>query len=165
MNSIHLIKTNLRHSEEIVLARIEDMRQHALVFPTVNGGSHTLWILGHLAFIEAQVIEQFMRGKENPLAHWEAPFDGDDVSGNADAFPSFDDTLRMCRERRERTLAYLNNCTEDDLDRVSTACPPGVEDLFGTYRACFQYVANHWFMHRGQLADARRAAGIHRMWF
>jgi hypothetical protein len=28
-----------------------------------------------------------------------------------------------------------------------------------------QYTSDHWFMHRGQLADARRAAGLHRMWF
>ena len=36
----------------------------------------------------------------------------------------------------------------------------GVELLFGTYRRCFQYASDHWFMHRGQLADARRAAGV-----
>jgi hypothetical protein len=26
------------------------------------------------------------------------------------------------------------------------------------------YVADHWYMHRGHLADARRASGIERMW-
>jgi len=40
----------------------------------------------------------------------------------------------------------------------------GYEDTFGTYRLCLQYVADHWYMHRGQLADARRAAGLARMW-
>ena len=38
------------------------------------------------------------------------------------------------------------------------------EEAFGTYRLCLQYVADHWYMHRGQLADARRAAGLERMW-
>jgi len=165
MNSIDLIRDNLRHSDDIVLARIEEMRTHALVFPTRNGGCHTLWVLGHLAYIEALVIDRFMLGDVNPLAHWEAPFDGDHVSGDPDQFPSFDDTLKECRGRRTRTLELLDGMSEEDLDRVSVACPKGLEDLFGTYRKCFQYVANHWFMHRDQLADARRAAGIDRMWF
>lgn len=53
MLSIDLIRDNLRRSEEIVLARIEDMRDHCMVLPTPRGGCHTLWILGHLAYIEA----------------------------------------------------------------------------------------------------------------
>ena len=42
--------------------------------------------------------------------------------------------------------------------------PAGFEHTFGTYRLCLQYAADHWYMHRGQLADARRAAGLERMW-
>jgi hypothetical protein len=42
--------------------------------------------------------------------------------------------------------------------------PAGFEATFGTYRLCLQYAADHWYMHRGQLADARRTAGLERMW-
>ena len=28
---------------------------------------------------------------------------------------------------------------------------------------CLQFMADHWYMHRRQLADSRRAAGLHRM--
>jgi len=45
-----------------------------------------------------------------------------------------------------------------------TNVPAGFEDTFGTYRLCLQYVADHWYMHRGHLADTRRAAGVERMW-
>ena len=60
MLSIELIRENLILSEEIVLSKIEDMREHCTVFPTPNGGCHTLWLLGHLAFIEYQAIREFM---------------------------------------------------------------------------------------------------------
>ena len=100
MQSIDLLRHNLRESETLVLARIEDMREHAVVFPTSNGGCHTLRALGHLA----------------------------------------------------------------DLDTPSATVPKGFEDTFGTCRLCLQYAADHWYMHRGQLADARRAAGVARMW-
>jgi uncharacterized damage-inducible protein DinB len=165
MQSIDLIRENLKRSEGLVLARLEDMRDHGLVFPTPRGGCHTLWVLGHLAYIEALVIRSFMLGESNPLAHWEELFDGADASGDSERFPPFDLVLEECKKARAATIALLDSLTEDDLDRVSEKVPDGVEELFGTYRRCLQYVADHWLMHRGQLADARRAAGVERMWF
>jgi hypothetical protein len=163
MDSIDLIRENLRRSQELVLQRVEEMRPHATVFPTLNGGAHTLWVLGHLAFIESLVVHRFMRGEANPLAHWEASFDGPDVSGDVDAFPPFDDVLTTCRAVRAQTLAFADMLTEADIDRPSAVVPAGWEATFGTYRLCLQYTADHWYMHRGQLADARRAAGLARM--
>ena len=165
MNSIDLIRENLRTSEEIVLARIADMRDYCMVAPTPRGGCHTLWILGHIAYIERQVIRDFMLGEQNPLDHWKELFDGADVSYDANQFPSFDEVLIECRTTRRTSISIINAFVESDLDRTSSRIPKGAEGLFGTYRQCLQYVANHWFMHRGQLADARRAAGLERMWF
>lgn len=164
MLSKDLIRDNLKKSTERVLARVEDMRELGVVFPTPEGGCHTLWVLGHLAYIEALVIRGFMLGEPNPLADWEQLFDGADVSGDVSDYPPFDEVLATCREMRQSTLALLESLTEDDLDTTSTNVPKGWEDTFGTYRLCLQYVADHWYMHRGQLADARRAARQQRMW-
>jgi hypothetical protein len=164
MQSIELIRDNLTKSRDRVLARVEDMRDHCLVFPTANGGCHTLWVLGHLAYIEALVIRRFMLGGENPLATWENPFDGADVSGDMRVYPPFDRVLATCRETRASTIALVNSLAEDDLGRPSANAPTGFDDVFGTYRRCLQYAADHWYMHRGHLADARRAAGRERMW-
>lgn len=164
MNSLEHIRDNLSKSRSRTLERVEDMRDHGLVPPTVNGGGHTLWVLGHLAYIEGLVVGPFMLGEPNPLAQWEEVFDGDEVKGHQDYFPSFDDVLARCIEMREWTLSKLDSLTETDLDREAAKVPKGFEDTFGTYRLCLQYVADHWYMHRGQLADARRAAGLDRMW-
>lgn len=164
MRSIDLVRDNLNKSRDRVLARVEEMREHCMVRPTVHGGGHTLWVLGHLAYIEGLVIRSFMLGGTNPLAAWEMLFDGEEVSADPNAFPPFDDVLATCREMREQTMQLLDTLTEDDLDNVSANGPPDFEDSFGTYRLCVQYVADHWYMHRGQLADARRAAGVGRMW-
>ena len=165
MDSIDLVRDNLVVSEEIVLSRIEEMREHCFVFPTAIGGCHTLWILGHLAYIEGLVIDSFMRGEPHPLADWEAMFDGEEITARSEDYVSFDEALSACRERRHATLSHLESLTERDLDQQSARAPKSAEQLFGTYRKCFQYVANHWFMHRGQLANARRAAGLERMWY
>jgi hypothetical protein len=164
MQSIDLLRDNLVKSRDRVLLRIEEMRDHALVFPTPNGGGHTLWVLGHLAFIEGLVIHRLMQGAANPLADWEPVFDGADVSGDPAAFPPFDEVLARCRDMRASTLVRLDSMTEADLDRVSAMVPTGFAETFGTWRLCLQYAADHWYMHRGQLADARRATGLERMW-
>ena len=163
MQSIDLIRDNLNKSTDRVLARVEDMREQGVVFPTPNGGCHTLWVLGHLAYIEALVIRQFMLAEPNLLAEWKELFDGADTSGDASRYPPFDQVLATCRETRTSTVALLDTLSEDDLDRASANAPDGYEDTFGTYRLCLQFVADHWYMHRGQLANARRAAGLGRM--
>jgi len=165
MQSIDLIRENLARSEAIVLSRIEEMRECCLVSPTPQGGCHTLWVLGHLAFIEAMVIQGIMRGRPNPLVEWEAMFDDAEISGDAKRFPPFDQVLDTCRRMRASTIARLDASVESDLDVPAANLPEGAANLFGTRRQCFQYAADHWYMHRGQLAEARRAAGLRRMWF
>jgi len=164
MHSIDLIRDNLAKSRDRTLERVEEMREHCLVFPTANGGGHTLWVLGHLAYVEGLVIRSFMLGELNPLTGWEEPFDGGDPVAEAEAYPPFDEVLTTCREMRAQTLALLESLTEEDLDRAAEYVPEGWDATFGTWRLCLQYVADHWYMHRGQLADARRAAGLERMW-
>jgi len=164
MQSIDLIRENLKKSSDRVLLRIEEMRDHSIVFPTPKGGCHTLWVLGHLAYIEGLVINQFMLGEANPLADWAALFDGSEVSGELSHFPPFEEVLARCRDMRSRTLTLIDSLTEEDLDKESAHTPEGYEETFGTYRHCLQYVADHWYMHRGHLADARRASGVDRMW-
>lgn len=163
MQSIDLIRDDLAKGPERVLARVEDMRGHCLVPPTPRGGAHTLWVLGHLAFIEGLVVHQFALGGANPRADWKEAFDGEEVPADAGAFPPFDDVLRECRAARRETLAILDSLSEEDLDRPAAKAPEGFEDMFGTLRHCFRFASDHWHMHRGQLADARRAAGIRRM--
>lgn len=164
MQSIELIRDNLGRSLDRVLAHVEDMREHCTVTPTARGGGHTLWVLGHLAYVEALAVRSFMLGEENPLAEWEELFDGAGVKADEEDFPPFDLVLAKCREMRRSTLSLLETLSEEDLDKISARVPPGYEDLFGSFRLCLQYLADHWYMHRGQLADARRAAGVERMW-
>lgn len=100
MESIDLIRHNLNRSRDRVLVRVEEMRDHCVVFPTRNGGCHTLWVLGHLAYIEALVVREFMLGEQNPLAKWKDTFDGKDASGDIGHYPPFDAVLAKCRARR-----------------------------------------------------------------
>jgi hypothetical protein len=164
MQSIDLLRDNLQKSACRVLERVEEMEEHSVVFPTSKGGCHTLWVLGHLAYIEGLVVRAFMLGEPNPLESWQELFDGADTSSDISDYPPFVQVLATCRKMRQSTVTLLASLSERDLDKGSAKVPKGYEDTFGTYRLCLQFVADHWYMHRGQLADARRAAGLERMW-
>ncbi|MEM6689433.1 MAG: DinB family protein [Planctomycetota bacterium] len=165
MDSIDLIRGNLCSSELIVLSRIEDMRDHCMVRSSVAGGSHTLWILGHLAFIEGLVVCEFMRGESNPLEDWKRMFDESTVNDDINQMVPFDRALSQCRRMRASTISLIDSLDESDLDRKSARAPETAKAIFGDFRGCLQYCSDHWLMHRGQLANARTAAGLTPMWF
>lgn len=165
MESLQLIRENLLRSKAIVLARIEEMEEHCLTPPHSRGGCHTLWILGHLAFIEGLVIHDFMQGETNPRAGWKSLFDGDFISIDQADYPTFQQVLSACRAARMATIDRLDALTESELDQAGRNVPADAMNLLGTWRHCFQYCADHWLMHRGHLANARSAAGLQKMWY
>jgi hypothetical protein len=55
-------------------------------------------------------------------------------------------------------MELLESFTEGDLDKPSHA-PPERQSHFSTYRECLLMLTLKWMMHRGNVADAKRAAG------
>ena len=164
MESRKLIKINLGQAREAVLALIEDMKEAPVTSPTPNGGCHPLWVLGHLTYSEEEILREMMLGEPHPIAQWKEIFNtGTEVVADASKYPPFDEVMERCRETGKETLALLDSFSEEDLDRTSKNTPEGYEELFGTYRHCFLMVANHWWMHRAHVSDARRAAGRERI--
>ena len=160
MQSKDLIKMNLELCKGITLQLIEDMKDAPLTFPTPKGGNHPLWVLGHLAYGTGSIIREVMLGEANPLVEWKDMFSaaGEPVN-DASEYPPFDEVMSKCHQIHEETVALLDSLSEEDLDTPSKNAPPEYKEFFGTYRQCFMMTANHYLMHRGQVADARRAAG------
>ena len=160
MQSKDLIKMNLESCKGMLLPMIEDMKDAPLTFPTLKGGNHPLWVLGHLAYSEDSLLQEMMLGESNPLAEWKEIFsNGTEPVDEAGQYPPFEEVLGKCLEAHQSSMALLESMSEEDLDTPSKNCPPQYASFFGTYRQCFQQIANHWWMHQGQVADARRAAG------
>ena len=160
MQSKDLIRINLELATQGVLPLIEDMSDAPLTAPTPNGGNHPLWVLGHLTYSEGSLVHWMMLGNPHPLAEWKDVFGiGTTVSYDASDYPAMSEVLDRFHTLRASTLEVFDGLSEEDLDKPSAKCPEDRRDTFGTYRLCLAMAANHWFMHRGQVADARRAAG------
>jgi len=160
MKTVDFIRTALDATARATLVLIEDMRDQPLTFPTPKGGNHPLWVMGHLAFVEGQVIQQFMLGRPNPVAHWRDLFGiGSEVSAEASRYPPLGEIQNAFQNLRAETLKTLDTLDDADLDQPSKGCPPEFKEFLSTYGKCFLIVIMNTMNHRGQVADARRAAG------
>jgi uncharacterized damage-inducible protein DinB len=159
MTTIEFIRKGMERTASMTLKLIDDMKDQPLTFPTANGGNHPLWILGHLAYAEGQ-INHVMTGRPNPLADWKELFGpGTQPVAEAARYPAFDGLRKAFDDRRAETLRVLDTLTDADLERPSAACPPERQQFMGTYAQCLMMAMLHPLTHRGQVADARRAAG------
>ncbi len=157
MSTIDFIRRSITTSHMLTMGLIDDMESAPLQQPTANGGNHPMWVLGHLAYSEANIIEHMIKGNENPLIDWKPIFGASsEPTTNADDYPAWADVRSKADEVRTNTLAFLDTLTDEDLDNPSKNPPPGREEFFGTIGGCLLVLTLHPAMHRGQVADARR---------
>src|SRR5579864_1244994 len=104
MKTVDFIRLSLDTSARATLMLIEDMKDQPLTFPTPKGGNHPLWVLGHLAWVEGNVIQQFMLGRPNPVAHWTSLFGiGSETSADASRYPAFAEVHKAFQDVRAET--------------------------------------------------------------
>src|SRR5258708_4078237 len=153
------IKFALSISNGVVLSVIDEMSDAATTFPTPNGGGHPLWGLGGLP-PGGGIISAAPFAEKHPPAEWEQNFCREpEPPPPARASPPPAEVREKYLQLRERNLNILESLTEADLDKPTKAPPKGREREFATYGQSFLVLALHQAMHRGNLTDARRAAG------
>jgi uncharacterized damage-inducible protein DinB len=159
MKAIDVIRNAMQFADQSTLSLIEDMRDAALTQPTPRGGNHPLWVLGHITFVEGN-IPHVILGEPNPVKHWAPLFaPGTEPVTDASAYPALEEILRTYRDLRGRNMRILEQFGEEGMDRQTAAPPKGLEHVLGTVGTAFLTIALHQMSHRGQVADARRAAG------
>jgi len=160
MQSKDLLTAGLQTTMGLVLPMLEDLKDSKLVAPTSAGGNHAWWIAGHLAFSEGHVLWEMMRGEANPNADWKELFaGGTQPDADGAGYPDYEEILSQYQALREQTYSLLASFSEEDLDQEAKNVPEDRKAFFGTYRQCFFAITLHGMMHRGQLADVRRALG------
>jgi hypothetical protein len=164
MKAIDLIRSALEMTDQGIAAILDGLQTVPLTQPiqrdNVGRGNHPLWIMGHLAFIEGS-LPHILTGEPNEVAHW-APLFAAGTQPKADAalYPPFPEVFAKYRDLRKKNLALLERIGESGLDQPPKQAPPGFETAMRTVGQTFLIIALHQMVHYGQLADARRAAGL-----
>ena len=159
MKATDYVKMALDNSKGWALGLINDMKDSPTTQPTPNGGNHTLWVLGHVAHSESNLLDSFILGKQNRFPELDGLFSMRSTpSTDGGKYPSFDELMKKFEEIRAASLAHLDTLNDQDLDKPTNA-PADFGPMFGTVGACFAAMSSHLSFHSGQVADARRAAG------
>ena len=133
--------------------------QTLLTQPTPRGGCHPLWVLGHVTLVEGS-IRQILFDEPNPVASWADVFGaGTEAVENAGQYPPFEVVRARFTALRSETMSLLESLSDEDLSKPTMSPPKGFEREYSTYGQTFMGVAVHALAHRGQVADAIRAAG------
>ena len=164
MNRLDLIRWALQMTDEGTARLVNDLRDAPLTRPTPGapggGGNHPLWLIGHLAVIEGSIPHTLL-GEPNPVEQWWPLFGpGTQPKDDPAAYPPFDEVLATYRRLRAKNLKLLEQIDDSGLDRVPAAVPPGFEAVMKTFGQTLLLIALHNMVHYGQIADARRAAGL-----
>ena len=142
-----------------VIPLIDDMSDAPFVQPTKNGGNHPLWILGHLTMVEG-LVPKILYGEENKVEEWAPIFGiGTSVVTDASKYPPFPEVRAKYEALWQANLTLFESLTEADLDKPTKWQPPRLEKVMPSFGLTFLTLSLHKMSHRGQLADARRAAG------
>ena len=158
MQSKELLLMANQQTYALTMPLMEDMRTAPLV-PPAPGGNHAHWVIGHLLFSEGR-FESIRRGCVNPFENLQPQFGGQSTPDPAgSSYRPYEELLAELQAQQQSVMTILESLTEADLDRRSDSCPPGFEAFFGTWRQVLLMRPMHWMIHRGQLADCRRAAG------
>jgi hypothetical protein len=159
MTAKEFIKLSLDASKHWATSLLADMKNAPLATPTSRGGNHPLWILGHMAYSEGALLDEFILGRPNRFEKWKDLFaSGTAPTPTADRYPSMDELFAAFDSVRADTLSHLASLSERDLDKPSRAT-----DDFGpalaTIGGCFWAMISHVSFHGGQVADARQTVG------
>jgi hypothetical protein len=159
MNAREFIRMSLEAGKGWITTLLRDMEDAPLTMPTSKGGNHPLWILGHVAYSEAELFDVFVRGKTNRFEKWKHLFAaGTTPVPEADRYPKMGELFAAFDAVRADTLAHLAAVSDGDLEKPSRA-PQEFGPTLATIAGCYLAMIVHVAFHEGQVADARRAAG------
>ncbi|MEL7237430.1 MAG: DinB family protein, partial [Planctomycetota bacterium] len=128
MTTRQLLTFQLETALDWFLPCAKNMADKPLVQPTLNGGNHPLWVVGHCAFAEAGMLAMIL-GEDNPLQHWSSTFGGGtQPTSDARDYPRYEEVLKTFEDVRARTLEVLAGMSEDELAAPCGRIPEGHED-------------------------------------
>ena len=161
MKAIDVIRASLAQSFEWNKMLAEDLRDSPLVFPTVNGGNHASWVIGHAATAQS-TLRSFITGEPNSLTKWDSILGIGSTPVNApNVYPEYGELLEAWYLQYAATRSLLESYDDTMLDQKPRGLPEMFreEPSFQSIGLVFLFIAMHEMSHRGQLADVRRALG------
>ena len=148
----------LEYSRHFVNALFEAMTEDQLCHQPFPGANHALWIMGHLASVDAFLL-QACGGPSDPqlLAMQPLFFMKSQPSPNLSDYPPVAQVRAWFDLTRKTVLDWFRSQNEQDL---STPLPEGLREIAPDRLCLIARLAIHEAGHAGQLTMIRKSLGL-----
>jgi hypothetical protein len=139
----------------------DNLTSRSAVFQIAEGGSHILWLVGHMAWSYDFVMRSGFNGEPSVLpADWASQFGiGTKPVGDPSKYPSLAATLDALGKANAAAMSFLATVPDSKLPEDLPATHP-LKGLFRTYNGFFLAATFHQAYHTGQVAMIKRSLGL-----
>ena len=120
--------------------------------------NHPLWVVGHLGLADNMFLSLLDESAGSKPDGWDELFwFGSEVHSEADKYPSPEEAVAYCRERREKLMAKIETLPEEFF-----SSPTPDEGMFAeapNMTSVLMFISYHEGLHTGQFTLAHRALG------
>jgi hypothetical protein len=127
-----------------------------------NGrGNHALWVMGHIAWIDDQILHSMADQSRALPEKWIRMFgSGSEPSNNPADYPSRQELADAMRTNRQRIIEWVKSLDEETAWRPTpNVMRPIAPDAITTAFA----IVGHELLHAGQVAAVRSSLGLPRL--
>lgn len=153
-----LAAQRLESSRGFIFKLVETLSDEQLLVRAGGAGNHALWIMGHLAVSDELLMLPFT-GEESGLPEnaKERFAAGSQPSERREDYPSREELLGYLDKTRKRTIAWGLSLRGDAL---WNAAPEEVAVIAPNAASALHTLAEHDYLHAGQLATIRASLGM-----
>ena len=148
----------LKGSRQFLLGLIETLSNDQLMTRAGGVGNHAIWIMGHIAFADDLFVSEF-RGEPSclPEGHVEQFGQGSVPNERLSDYPSRDEMMERLATSRDRAIQWVESL---DGDAVWQEAPESIRPISPNAIDSAFTLAQHEFLHAGQLATVRSSLGM-----
>jgi len=144
-----------------VRAAGQDLSPEQATRPLFEGGSHILWLVGHMAWTYDLILRSGLNGEPSLLpAEWPALFGfGSKPTNNPADYPSLDETRQGLETAHAAAMSYLATIPDSMLPEALPARYIA-KRKFRTWEKLLLTSCFHEAYHAGQIGLLRRGQGL-----
>lgn len=154
MNHLPALAARFRFNERVLGRAVDGLEGADWLRPAVAGGSHALWLLGHIAASRRTILRGI--GRERPRAAWEEFFGKGSRPGDG---PGESSPAELLADIAESGTILESHLATLDADQASAPFPRKLPDGATTIDGALHFFHWHESYHIGQLGLLRRVSG------
>ncbi|MHC5108691.1 MAG: DinB family protein [Planctomycetota bacterium] len=146
----------MNFSRKFTMSYLDAIPEDQWTHMPLPGGNHALWIAGHVAWEDEDMLGNLVTGRRNKLPQsWhEACGQGSTPIPDRNAYPSIEEARNRMAELRQELVDFFSSKSEGQ--RLEPLTDPQLK-FAGNLAGLMVYIGSHECMHAGQLTAIRKS--------